>query len=530
MKLKVLVCDPLGEAGLDILRREKNLQVDVKTGLPEKDIKAIVKQYDALIVRSGTMVTAGIIRAAKKLRVIGRAGVGVDNVDLDEATKQGIIVMNTPEGNTISTCEHTMSLLMSVARNIPQANQSVKSGEWKRSQFIGTQLSGKTLGVIGLGRIGREVSARAVVFGMKVLGFDPFIPKDKFSQLGVTLVDLETLYRQADFITVHVPLTPETTSLIGEKEFQVMKKGVYVLNCARGGIINEQALEQALKSGKVRAAGLDVFVEEPPKNNPLLTNPHVIATPHLGAATEEAQENVAVAVAEQVTDALFDRGIKHAVNMPSMDAESMRVLRPWVALAEKIGLFHTQHFGGTYRKVTIRYGGEVAGYKVEPLTLSVLKGLLAPIVGERVNFVNAPSLAKERGITVSENKTTQIEDFSNFIEVETSVNGKKNIITGTLFGNQDSRIVRINEFRLDAVPKGVLLMIHNEDQPGVVGKLGMILGTHKINIAEMTLGRHRKGKSVFALTVINTDHEVPEKVIQEIKNFKPIIDVKVVKL
>ena len=309
-KLKVLVCDPIGDGGLSILRKEKSLQVDVKTGLDEKALKKVIGEYDAAVVRSGTQFTEGVIRAAKKLRVIGRAGVGVDNVDLAAATRQGVIVMNTPEGNTISTCEHTVSMMLSLARNIPQANQSVKAGDWKRSQFTGSEVHGKILGVVGFGRIGREVAARAMAFGMNVIAFDPFISKDQVPKLGVTLVEFEDLLRQADFVTVHVPLTDETANLIGEKQFALMKKGVYVINCARGGIINETALHQAVLSGKVRGAALDVYQKEPPKDNPLVALPQVITTPHLGAATQEAQENVAIAVCQQVVDALFDRGIK----------------------------------------------------------------------------------------------------------------------------------------------------------------------------------------------------------------------------
>ncbi len=530
MKFKILVSDALGERGIEILKREKLIDVDVKIGLKEDELKKIIGNYDAILIRSSTRLTADVIECAKKLRIIGRAGVGVDNVDLAAATKQGVIVMNTPEGNTISTCEHTMSMLMALARNIPQAHQSVKKGEWSRGKFTGTELHGKVLGVIGLGRIGRQVVIRASSFGMECIGHDPFIPKENLSQFGISMVSLEELLKRSDFITVHVPLTEQTRNMIGAKEFALMKIGSYVLNCARGGIIDEKALYNAIKSGKIRGAALDVFAIEPPKDNPLLTLDQVVATPHLGAATQEAQENVAVAVAQQVVDALLDRGIKDAINVPSLDAETFKVLKPWVNLAERIGLFYTQYFGGTFRQVSIRYGGEVTKYKLEPLTISVLKGLLAPICGEGVNFVNAPAIAKERSITVNESKTTEVEDFANFIELTATVDGKKNVVMGTLFGNQDPRIVRVNEFRLDAIPKGVVLVIHNEDKPGVVGQVGTILGNNKINIAEMTLGRVAKGKKTFALTVINTDNDIPAKVLKELKEFKPIIETKVVKL
>lgn len=530
MKIKVLVSDPLGEKGISILKQEPSLEVDVKTGLKEDELKKMIGEYDAIVIRSGTKVTAGVIQEAKKLRVIGRAGVGVDNVDLEAATKRGIIVMNTPEGNTISTCEHAWSMLMAAARNIPQAVQSVKRGEWTRGKFTGSELYGKTLGIVGLGRIGRQIAVRAQAFGMEVLGYDPFIAKESVQQAGVTGVTLEELLAKAHFITFHVPATDQTKHMIGAKQFEMMQKGVYVVNCARGGIIDEKALYDAVKSGKVRGAALDVYEAEPPKDNPLLTLDQVVTTPHLGAATEEAQENVAVAVAYQVADALSGRGIKDAVNVPSIDGETLKALQPWLNLSERMGLFFGQYFPGSYRSVSIRYGGEVTNYKLQPLTTTMLKGLLTTACGESVNFVNAPAVARERLISVEESKTTQVGDFSNFIELEVSENGKTNVIMGTLFGNRDPRIVKVNEFRLDAIPQGVVLVIHNEDLPGVVGQIGTILGKNKINIAEMTLGRIKKGDKTFALTVINTDNDVPPAVLKELESFKPVMEAKVVRL
>ena len=533
-KYKVLVSDPLGDKGLGILQKESVLEVDVRTGLNEAELKKIIGDYDAVIVRSGTQLTKGVLQAAKRLKVIGRAGVGVDNVDLEAATKQGIIVMNTPEGNTISTAEHTFSLLLALARNIPQANQSVRGDEWKRTHFMGTELHGKTLGVIGFGRIGREVAVRANAFGMRVLAYDPFIAKESVRQSSVSVEfkDLEPLLKESDFVTLHVPLTETTQNIINQKAMQIMKTGAFLINCARGGLIDEQALSEAIRSGKIRGAALDVFSEEPPKNSCLLTadtTNQVIATPHLGAATQEAQENVAVLVAEQVIDALLERGIKNAVNLPPMDFEAMKFLRPWLILAERIGSMHAQLFGGGFREVCIRYGGEVTRFNLAPLTVAVLKGLLGPICGDSINYVNAPAIAKERGITVNESKTTQVEDFVTFLAVEVTMDHQKNLIMGTLFGNLDPRIVRINEFCLEAIPKGYVLVIYNEDQPGVVGGVGTILGKNKINIAEMTLGRVEKNNKVFAVTVINTDQEVPTSVLEELKAFRPIIDAKVIK-
>ncbi len=515
-----------------MFKKEPQIAIDVRTGLAPNELKKIIGNYQAIIVRSGTHLTKEIIQEARQLKVIGRAGVGVDNVDLEAATKRGIIVMNTPEGNTISTCEHTMSMLLALARNIPDACSSVRDHEWKRTQFMGTELNGKTIGIVGFGRIGREVAVRTIAFGMRVLAYDPYIARETARQLGVEFVELEPLLKEADFITLHVPLTESTKNLINEKTLKMMKRGIYIVNCARGGLIDEKALYEALQSGQVRGAALDVFEIEPPANNVLLsadTAGKLIATPHLGAATQEAQENVGVSVAHQVVDALLDRGIRNAVNFPSLDFETMKVLKPWLALAERMGSMHAQLFGGSFREISIRYGGEVTHFNLAPLTIAVIKGLLTPICGETVNYVNAPMLAKERGISVNESKTTQVEDFTNFISVEVVMDHQKNLIMGTLFGNQDPRIVRINEFFLEAVPKGEMLVIHNEDQPGVVGAVGTILGKNKVNIAEMTLGRVAKGKKTMAMTVINTDQAVPPQVLKELKEFPPIIDVKVVK-
>lgn len=533
--MKVLVSDPLGSAGMAELQKDPLIEVDEKVGLTPEQLKKIIGDYDAMIIRSGTHVNKEIIRAAAKLRVIGRAGVGVDNVDLEEATNRGIIVMNTPEGNTISTAEHTFSMLMALARNIPQANQSIKQGEWKRTKFLGTELNGKVLGVIGFGRIGREVSKRATSFGMKVVIFDPFISAESVKGHPVEFMELKALLKIADFITVHTPLTPETRYILNEETLKLCKKGVRLINCARGGIIEEKALVEALKSGKVAGAALDVFEQEPPQSHPLLEFPQVIATPHLGAATQEAQENVAVDVAKQVLDALHEKAIKNAVNMPSLDPETYNVLRPWLNLAEKMGKLCPQLFGRVVKSINIRYGGDVTRYSQAPLTIAVVKGLLTPMCAETVNYVNAMTMAKERGIVISESKSTEKEDFTHYITIEaesgeSSTGIQKNQMMGTLFGAELPRLVQINEYRFELEPTGYILFIRNEDKPGVVGTIGKILGKNKINIAEMSLGRVKQGKKMMAMTVINTDNEVPEKVLKEIKRFEPIVDAKVVKL
>lgn len=530
--MKILVADKLEKDGLGVLEKERGVRVDVKPGLPPEELKKIIGNYDAVIVRSGTRLTKDILEAARSLKVIGRAGVGVDNVDLETATRKGIIVMNTPEGNTTATAEHTMTMMLALARKVPQAHYSLLQGKWKREEFMGTELQGKTLGVVGLGRIGREVAKRAIHgFGMKVLAYDPFVSEESVKALGVKFCDLKTLFKESDFLTVHTPLTSETRYLINRKAFALMKKGVRIINCARGGIIDETALLEAIKAGKVAGAALDVFEKEPPNENLLLKCPEVVATPHLGAATREAQENVSVAVARQVIDALQNRAIRNAVNLPSVDPETYKVLRPWLELAEKMGLLHTQLFAGKLHEVTIRFGGEVAQYPLAALTVAVLKGLLTPICGNAVNFVNAPAIAKERGVTVNEARTSEAKDFTNFIEIETAENHDRNHIMGTLFGNKLPRIVNINDFwGLDVDPKGYVLVIKNEDLPGVVGKLGTILGRNRVNIAEMSLARVQKGGKMFALTTINTDQEVPPKALKEIRRFRPILDVKLVKL
>ncbi len=534
--MKILITDPLGQNGMAELKKENGFTVDERPGISVEELKKIIGDYEAVILRSGTRLTQDIIEAGRKLRVIGRAGVGVDNVDLEAATKRGIIVMNTPEGNTVSTAEHTFSLLMALARNIPQAAASVKAGEWKRHDFLGTELNGKVAGIMGFGRIGREVAKRAAAFGMRVVVFDPFISKEGFKEFPAEFMDLEALLKISDFITVHTPLTPETKHLLNSKTFKLCKKGVKIINCARGGIVEEKALVEAIQNGIVSGAALDVFEKEPPApDDPLLKLPQVIATPHLGAATQEAQENVAIDVARQVADALQKRAIKNAVNLPNLDPETYKALTPWITLAEKIGMLHAQLFGGSFQTVTIRYGGEVTRYALSPLTIAVLKGLLTPICGETVNYVNAPAMAKERGITVNESRTTQMEDFSNYIQVEVEADAKsqaRNSIMGTLFGNKLPRIVNINEFwGLDIDPQGYVLVVKNQDQPGVVGTLGMILGRNKINIAEMSLARAvQSNAKMLALTTINTDNEIPDTVLAEIKKFPPILDAKVVKL
>lgn len=528
MAIKILVSDPLAEEGIKILEKEKNFTVDVKTKLPPAELKKVIKDYDALIVRSGTKVTSDIISGAKKLKIIGRAGVGIDNVDVAAASKKGIIVMNAPAGNTISTAEHTMSMMLALSRNIPQADASMREGKWDRKKFMGTELYNKTLGIIGLGRIGAEVAKRALSFKMKVLAYDPYLSAEKAKKMDVELADFKTILKQSDYITVHTPFTDETKHLIGKDELEIMKNGVRILNCARGGIIDEKALDSAIESGKVAGAALDVYEKEPPTDSPLLKRPNVVMTPHLGASTEEAQVNVAIDIAESVRDAMLDRGIRNSVNVPSVDSETLKNLQPYFSLAEKIGLLQNQLAEGHVRKVKVKYVGDVTGYDVTPITMAIVKGLLSPILEETINYMNALLVAKNRGVEVSESKTSEIMDFANAIAVTVETNKGKNLVIGSLFTKTDPRIIRINNFYVDLIPKGHLVYISNRDLPGVVGSIGTILGKNNINIAGMTFGRIKPGGD--AITVLNIDNAPTPAVMQKLRKTKNINDVKAMEL
>lgn len=529
---KVLVSDPISDEGLKALKGAGGIDVDVKTGLPEDELIKIIGEYDALLVRSGTKVTSKIIENAKNLKVIGRAGVGVDNVDVPSASKRGIIVMNTPGGNTISTAEHTMAMILALARKIGPAYISMRNKLWDKKKFTGTEVFGKTLGIIGLGRIGTEVAKRALAFGMKVIAHDPFMSTEKAESLDVEPVDLDKLFSTADIITVHTHITKETKGMINKTAFDKMKKGVFIINCARGGIIDENALVEAIKQGKVAGAALDVFENEPPTGSPLLDLDNVLTTPHLGASTKEAQENVAVDVAYQVIDVLKGGPIRNAVNAPTVDVELLKVLQPHMTLGEKLGLILAQLLPGQLEELRVRYSGDISSYNVAPVTVSVLKGILGHVIEEPVNFINAPIIAKDRGIKVIESKSSLAEDFADLIYVIARTNGKQKgefSIAGTLFGKKkDPRIVRINDYHVDAVPSGYILILINEDKPGIIGNVGVILGKNNINIAGMTLGRKELGAK--AVTMLNVDSRVPEDVLKQIAKAPNIIDIKMVEL
>jgi D-3-phosphoglycerate dehydrogenase len=528
-KMRILVTDSLTPEGLAVFHNAGGFEVDVKIGLKPDELKKICGDYDGWVIRSGTKITAELIGAAKNLKVIGRAGVGFENIDADAATKKGIVVMNTPGGNNVTTGEHTIALMMAMARHIPRAVASLKSGKWERDKFVGVELCNKTIGVIGLGNVGRIVAERAAGLRMKVIGFDPFITPENIAKMGVEPTSVEEIFTKADFITVHVPLTPDTQGLINREAFAKMKTGVRIINCARGGIVDEKDLADAIEEGKVAGAALDVYVNEPPSaDHPLLKLEQVVTTPHLGASTDEAQLNVAVAVAEQMVDFLSKGIVRYAVNVPSVTPELLEVLRPYLTLAEKLGSLHVQMSDSLPKEVHVEYRGDVVQYNVAALTLAVLKGMLTPVMESAVNYVNAPLIAKERGIQIVESKGEYSEDFASSITVKAK-NGKQDLeIEGAIFGKKHPRIVRVNNFYLEAVPEGYILILHNNDVPGVVGAVGTILGKSGINIAGMELGRSEKGGNAISFT--HVDDVVPQKALKELRALPQIVSAELVKL
>jgi D-3-phosphoglycerate dehydrogenase len=525
--MKVLVSDNISQKGIDILKNA-GLDVDVRTGLKPEELKDIIDSYDALIVRSATKVTSDIIESAKNLRVIGRAGSGLDNVDKVAATKHGIVVMNTPGGNTITTAEHTIALLLSMARQIPQATTSMKQGKWEKKRFTGVELYNKTLGIIGIGNIGSHVARMAQGMGMNVIAFDPYMSEERVKSLGIKIVSLDELIETADFITVHTPLTPETRGLINADRIKRMKDGVRIINAARGGIVDEKALYNALKSGKVAGAALDVFEQEPPEGNPLLELDNIVLTPHLGAATEEAQENVAVAIAEQVVDYLVKGTIRNAVNFPSVPSDILPSIQPYINLAERLGTFLSQIFEGGIETIIIEYRGGVCELVLEPIKIAVLKGILTPILEETVNFVNAPLIAKERGIEVKEITTPDAGDYHSMLVITVKAGSKSSMVSGILHGKKEPRIIAIDNFAVEVMPEGDMLLISNNDKPGVIGNIGTVLGRNNINISRMQFGREKAGG--MAISVVGTDTPVSKQILSELQSLPNILSIKQIRL
>jgi D-3-phosphoglycerate dehydrogenase len=519
-KMRVLVSDNLGEIGIQMFQEAEGIDVDVKTGLPPEELKAIIGDYDALVIRSATKVTEELLEAGKNLKVVGRAGIGLDNVDIPAATKRGVVVMNTPGGNVVTTAEHTISMMLSLTRNIPQGTATLKDGLWEKKKLQGREIYNKVLGVIGYGKIGSIVADRARGLKMRVVIYDPFVTPEQIEKTGFEAATLEELYKQADYITIHVPKLKNTLGMINKDAFDQMKTGVMIVNCARGGIINETDLYDAIQSGKVAGAALDVFETEPPKDNPLLTLDRLICTPHLGASTKEAQTNVAVAVAEQIIDYLQTGTILNAVNAPSVTGELLEQLGPFLSLGDRIGSLQTQLNDGAVQEVHIEYKGEFHGLDLSPVTTAVLKGLLTPIVSDDVNFVNAQVLAKERGIKVTEATQAMVEDYSNLITVRVVTADGEGTVSGTVFGKNDARIVVINNFRLEMIPEGHLALIQNVDIPGSIGEIGTKLGQFGVNICRMHVGQEEDGQR--NIIFLQLDTPLTDEVVSELGSLKTV--------
>jgi D-3-phosphoglycerate dehydrogenase len=529
MPYRVLLTDSLGPEGLEKLRAQPDLEIDARPGISPADLKTAIRGADALIVRSGAKITAEVLAAADRLRVIGRAGIGVDNVDVEAATKKGIVVMNTPGGSNVTTAEHAITLLLALARNVPQAASAVRAGRWERSKWIGTEVCNKVLGVIGLGNIGAIVAERALGLRMKVIAYDPFVTPEQAARLRVELVTLDDLYARADFVTIHTPLTAETRGLIGREVLAKMKPGVRIINCARGGIVDEAALAEAIRSRHVAGAALDVLSEEPPSaGHPLLQLDQVICTPHLGASTGEAQVNVAIAIAQQVADFLSKGTIQNAVNVPSLSPEVLQVLRPYLVLAEKLGALGAQLISDTPLEVTVQASGEVAERELRSLAAAVLRGLLGRLLDTGINLVSAPAIARERGIKVIESRAPEMSDYLNALAVQVRTAGRTLGVEGAVFGAGTVRLTKIDGFRMEAVPEGHIIMLHNRDVPGVVGQVGTLLGESGINIAGIELGRERVGG--MALSLIHVDDTVPDAVLARLRTLPQIVSAQLLRL
>ena len=523
---KVLVSDPIDQAGIDILKQVA--QVDVKTGLSPEELVKIMPDYDALMIRSGTRVTQEAIEAGTNLKIIGRAGVGVDNVDVPAATRHGIIVVNSPEGNTIAAAEHAIAMMMAISRHIPEASQSVRNKIWDRKSFVGTEVYKKTLGVVGLGKIGSHVATIAKAMGMKLLAYDPFISQERADQLGCTLVDLEFLFAESDYISLHLPKTPETNHLINGEAIAKMKPTVRIINCSRGGIIDEEALVEALAAGKIAGAALDVFEQEPLGESKLRELNNVILTPHLGASTAEAQVNVAIDVAEQIRDVLLGLPARSAVNIPGLTPAVMEKLRPYLQLAETLGNLVGQLAGGRIESLTVRLQGELASQETKPIVVASIKGLLSQALRERVNYVNAEIEAKERGIRIIETRDASARDYAGSLHLEARGSMGEHAVTGTLLGNGEIRITDLDGFPINVPPTNYMLFTLHRDMPGIIGRIGVLLGQSNVNIASMQVGRKiLRGDAVMALSL---DDPLPEGLLDEVREIEGIRDAYIVRL
>ena len=524
---KVLVSDPIDQAGIDILSQVAT--VDVKTNLSPELLVQIIPEYDALMIRSGSRITKEIIEAGTKLKIIGRAGVGVDNVDVSAATRRGIVVVNSPEGNTIAAAEHAIAMMLALSRHIPDASCSVKSGQWDRKSFIGAEVYKKTLGIVGLGKIGSHVANIAKAMGMKLLAYDPFISKERAEQLGCRLVEMDLLFKEADYITLHIPKTPETTHLINAAAIAKMKPNARIVNCSRGGIIDEAALFEALKEGKIAGAALDVYETEPLGESPLKSlGKEIVLTPHLGASTAEAQANVAIDVAEQIRDVLLGLPARSAVNISGLSPDVLEELRPYMQLAETLGNLVGQLAGGRVELLNVKLQGQLATNKSQPLVVAALKGLLSQALRERVNYVNASIEAKERGIRVIETRDAEIRDYAGSLHLEAKGSLGTHSVTGALLGDGEIRITNIDDFPINVPPTQHMLFTLHCDQPGIIGEIGSLLGSFNVNIASMQVGR--KMVRSDAVMVLSIDEPLPEAVMTEITKVPGIRNARTVNL
>lgn len=527
--MKVLISDNLSPVGEEILK-EAGLEVDVNTGLAPEELKKIIGQYDGLVIRSATKVTADILESATNLKVVGRAGIGLDNVDIPAASQRGIVIMNAPNGNAITTAEHAITMMMALSRNIPQATASMKEGKWEKKKFMGREVTGKTLGIVGIGRIGGIAASRAQGLKMKTIAYDPHMPRETAEKIGVELVSLDELAERSDYITVHVPMTKETRGLISTEFFKKMKNDAMFIDCARGGVCDEEALYHALRDGEIGGAALDVFAVEPTtrENCPLLELDNFICTPHLGASTSEAQENVAILIAQQIADYLLKGAVINAVNVPSVSDDVLKQVGPYIALGEMLGSFHMQMAKGGIDEITVEYSGELAELNTSPITVAFLKGLFTPILKDAVNYVNAPIIAKDRGIKVVEAKSERSDDFINVMTARVRTNEGENVLVGTVFGKNEPRLVRLNTFRLEALPAGPMLLVYNNDVPGVIGALGTTIGDGGVNISRMTVGREEASRQ--NIIVLSTDTLISKELLAKVCRLDNITDAVVLEL
>ncbi len=510
---KVLISDQLSPAAVQIFK-DRGVEVDVKPGLSKDELVKIIGQYDGLAIRSATKVTADVLKAAANLKVVGRAGIGVDNVDIPAATARGVVVMNTPFGNSITTAEHAIALIFALARDIPAANASTHAGKWEKNRFMGVELTAKTLGIIGCGNIGSIVADRAKGLKMRVIAFDPFLSPERAEELGIEKVELEELLTRSDIITLHTPLTDKTRNILSREAIARMKKGARIVNCARGGLVDEKAVREAVDSGHLAGAAFDVFEEEPAKANVVFGSDKIVATPHLGASTSEAQENVALQVAEQISDFLLTGAVTNAINMPSISADDAKRMGPWIQLAEKLGAFAGQLTETSLKSVELTFEGTAAEMNVRALTQAALAGLLKPALSE-VNMVNAPVVAKERGIQVSEVRRGAQGIYEGYLMLKVTTERQERSVAGTVFSNGRPRIIQVKGIDMEAEFTPHMLYITNEDKPGFIGKLGTLLGDAKVNIASFNLGRTAPGGDAIAL--VEVDAAVPDSVVEAIR-------------